>query len=162
MVSVRIILAKGINEMKTYLEKMTPTEKTLLKILREKGYTSIAQLKSKVGVKAPSLYAAKNALWRKGIVRKGTVLVDFKKAGYALHILFYTETEQDLSMFLAKQKYVNTLFRIDIPKAYFFEAIFTTAQELNDFITMLESLNPTKLHFWSVSEEILKENVLVE
>ncbi len=139
---------------------MTPTEQAIVKILREKGFFSVAALQRKTGIKAQSLYAAKQALWKKGIIKRGTVLVDFKKLGYSLQLLFYIETEQDIGLILKEHSCINTLFRIDIPQAYFFEAVFSSGEELNSFITLLENYKEIKkINFWSIKDEIVREKV---
>ncbi len=160
---IRTILTRENKSKETKVKKMTPREEMIVRVLRKEGFISIASLQRKTGLKAPTLYGAKQALWKKGFIKKGTVLLDFKKLGYALHLLFYIETEQEIIPFLKAQCCINTLFLIDIPKAYFFEAVFTSGEELNQFITMTEEyIELKKINFWGIKDEILRENAFVE
>jgi len=124
----------------------------LLEALRENGKYSLKQLQEKTNLSLSAISKKIQRLYTQGIIRKATVLIDWKKAGYLIHLFFSVEAEQkNFQQFIDMQKCVSALFILKDEKRCFFEAYFSSGAEADKFITeMEEKVKPTSLYFWEV------------
>ncbi|MEK6922071.1 MAG: Lrp/AsnC family transcriptional regulator [Nanoarchaeota archaeon] len=126
----------------------------LLNALRENSRCSLKQLQDKTDLASPTLYKRIQRLFTQGIIRKATVIIDWKKAGFPIHLFFSVEADQNIfQQFIETQKCVNTLFVLRGERQCFFEAYFSSGAEADKFITeMEEKVKPTQIYFWEVGD----------
>lgn len=140
---------------------MKESDKKLLCALRTEAFQSMKGLSKQTGIPIPTLYYKLKKLKERGIIRKTTVLMDFQKLGYPLHILLYLDLlGSDFSYFLGKNE-VNTLYELDNMHSCFLECYFESGAALNRFLTALETtLQPKKVLFWVVHNDNFRERFL--
>lgn len=131
----------------------------ILKALKENSRCSLHQLQEKTNLSSPTLSKRIQKLYTQGVIRKATVIVDWKKAGYPIHLFFSVEAEQKyVQEFIETHKCVNTLFILKGERRCFFEAYFSSGAEADKFITgMEEKVKPAHIYFWEVEQSKTEE-----
>lgn len=140
---------------------MRKSDKKLLCALRAEAFQTMKGLSKNTGIPIPTLYYKIKQLKEKQIIRKTTVLMDFKKLGYPLHILLYLDIQDiDFSYFLGKNE-VNTMYELDNAHSCFMECYFESGAALDRFLTALETtLQPKKVLFWVIHSDNFRERFL--
>ena len=138
---------------------MIETDKKLLCALRQSGMLSKHALYKKTGIIAPTIYAKLKKFKDQGFIRKSTVLVNFKKLGFPLQLLFFIEfNNAENAKYFSGKEQVNTLFELEDKNTFVLECIFTSGADVDYFITDLEEkMQPKKILFWPVKNELARE-----
>jgi Lrp/AsnC family leucine-responsive transcriptional regulator len=132
---------------------MDEKDMLLLEALRENSRCSLKQLQKKTNLSSPTVSKRIKRLYTHGIIRKATILIDWKKAGYPMHLFFSVEAE-GFQEFISKQECVNTVFVLKQERRCFFEAYFPSGAEVDRFITEIEEkMKPTQIYFWEVEQK---------
>ncbi|MBI5002073.1 Lrp/AsnC family transcriptional regulator [Candidatus Woesearchaeota archaeon] len=140
---------------------MKETQRKILQALRQNCRVSVNHLHKETNIPAITLYTNLQRLRNSGTIRKNTVLLDFAKLGYPLHIIFYFDfyDERDVK-FLCKDN-LNTLLQLDLPHVFLAEAFFKNGVQLDRFLNEFEErIKPKKILFWQVKNDIMRERFL--
>lgn len=132
---------------------MTENDYKLLCALRRDASKKVSELAKDTAMSAPAVYAKLKNYKKQGIVKRTTILPDFKKLGY-MHILFIVENGSE--DFFQNNQNVNTAFALD-DKKIIAECFFTSGAQLDRFVNALEEQYPCKITFWVVNKELRKE-----
>jgi DNA-binding Lrp family transcriptional regulator len=132
---------------------MTENDYKLLCALRANAAKKVSQLQRETGLSAPAIYAKMKQYEETGLIKRTTILPDFKKLGY-MHIIFMIENGSE--EFFLKNQNVNTAFALD-DKKIVAECYFTSGAQLDKFVNALEEQYPSKITFWIVAKELKKE-----
>ncbi len=137
------------SELEGYTDKI---DLLLLQALRENSRSSFAELQRKTGISFPTISKRITRLRKHEVIKKATILVDWKKTRYYNHLFFTIRSERKLIQdFIQKQRCINTLFILKNEKACFFDAYFSSGAEADKFITeMEEKVKPEQFYFWEV------------
>jgi Lrp/AsnC family transcriptional regulator, regulator for asnA, asnC and gidA len=96
-----------------------------------------------------------------GIIKKNTILIDFKKLGYELKVNILVKTRQELRedfrKFAEKSVYVNSMYRINNGYDFMIEAVFRNMVELEDFNDKIEKIGIQSKQEYYILEDIKKE-----
>jgi len=133
---------------------MTENDNKLLAELRRDAGQKIRQLQERTGLSAPAIYTKLKKYEQEGIVKRATILPDFKKLGYPIHIIFLIESACE--NFFEEQSAVNTAVVLDDGQIAA-ECYFSSGAQLDHFINELEKHNPQKIKFWLVKKELKRE-----
>jgi DNA-binding Lrp family transcriptional regulator len=102
--------------------------------------------------------------YEKGIIRKHTSLLDFRKLGFDIKVqmLFrVTKSERDnFQGFLLRNPKVNNVLRINNGYDFLAEAIFRDMKDLNEFCENLESFGIEEKKDFFVLEDLKREEFL--
>ena len=139
------------------------TEKNVIVHMRRSK--NLLELSRKIEYPKSTLYDALHRLESKGIIRHANKIA-FEKIGYPIKIFINMKTlpknKQDIRNYLENQKNINSLFVVNDPANFHFEAIFKNQKEVGEFLEELETQMPLKeITVFNVLETIHSEKFLV-
>lgn len=141
-------------------------EKDWLVICHLRAYARETLTKLSKSTKMPISTLYDRLQWyRKGLISKFTVLLDFSCLGFMTQayvvIKAKPENKQELFAFLMKHHNVNSLFRINNGYDFLLQGVFRHAREFEDFLEMLESdYKIRSKHVWYVIDSLKQETFL--
>ena len=143
---------------------LKPKELIMLAHLRQSGRIKLTKLSKKIHMPVTTLYdKLKN--FQKLLIRKHTVLLDFKALGFhtkANIMVKVNKTDRDLvRSYLEKHHLVNSVFRINNGYDFLVEGIFKHVKEAEDFIEKLdEKFTIIDQKAYYIIDEIKREGFL--
>ena len=142
---------------------MKETQRKILQALRQNCRVSVHALHKETKIRVITLYANLQRLRSNSIIRRNTVLLDFAKLDYPLHIIFYFDFYNESDVKFLQKDNLNTLFQLDLPHVFLAEAFFENGVQLDRFLNEIEGkTKPRKILFWQVKNELMRENFLCE
>lgn len=104
--------------------------------------------------------------YHKEIIKRNTVLLDFKKLGYELKVNILVKTSQEkrdeLRRFIEKSLHVNSIYRINNGYDFLIEVVFKNMMQLEEFNDKLENIGITAKQEFYILEDIKKEEFISE
>ncbi len=133
----------------------------LFRALRKNGRATLTALSKRTQVPVSTIYERLRQHYGI-IIKRYTVLLDFHKLGYSVHMHFILKAEKKqkhkLLDFLEKDDAVNTVYKINNGFDFICEAFFVNIQEAENFIEILEEKYVVrKLQSFYILEEVKKE-----
>jgi DNA-binding Lrp family transcriptional regulator len=140
---------------------MQKTYVTLLNELRENSRESLTRLSKKTGIPISTIYD-KLKEFNQSYITKHTILVDFRKLGYALRVSFLIKTskhnKEQVKDFLKTSATVNNMYKINSGFDFVVECVFKDLDELDHFERRLEDFELEKIERFFILEEIKRES----
>lgn len=138
----------------------------LFRALRRNGRTTLTALSDRTHVPISTIYERLQQQ-RGTIIKRYTVLLDFQKIGYPVHMYFVLKAEkrqkQRVVDFLENHNAVNTVYKINNGFDVICEAFFENIQTAELFIEILEDKYAVrKIQSFYILEEIKKEEFFME
>ena len=136
----------------------------VLSCLRNYGRETLTKLSKHTKVPISTLYD-RLQWYKKGLISKFTVLLDFSSLGFLtqayIAVKVKPEQKQALHKFLMMHHNVNSLYRINNGHDYLFQCVFKHVRELEDFLELLEQKRKIKSkHVWYVIDALKQEEFL--
>jgi Lrp/AsnC family transcriptional regulator for asnA, asnC and gidA len=145
---------------------MQPINTKDLKILahlRQDARINLTKISKKTLVPVTTIFD-KMKKYQQEIIKKNTVLIDFKKLGYDIrvHILvkISQEKREDFKMFLKKSFAINSVYRINNGFDFMIEAIFRNMMELEEFNDQIDAQGILSKQEHYILEDIRKEEFI--
>lgn len=108
-----------------------------LSLLRKNGREQLTKMSKITGLPVSTLYE-KLKRFSKNIIKKNTIILDFKKLGFQIHamILLRVDSRDLIALcdFLKKSFYVNNVYKISNKFNIMIEVIFRDLSELDSFL----------------------------
>lgn len=102
--------------------------------------------------------------YERGLIRKHTTIVDFKKLGFDIRITLLFKVARDAKSafkdFLMEHDNVNSVFRVSNGFDYVVDAVFRNMDDLQDFMAAVDSFNIEDKQELFVIEDIKREEFL--
>ncbi|PIN80966.1 hypothetical protein COV16_00120 [Candidatus Woesearchaeota archaeon CG10_big_fil_rev_8_21_14_0_10_34_8] len=135
-------------------DKMNKNDIKVIKALRKNARLKVSMLSDRTSLSVPTVYYKLQKYREEKIIKRFTILPDWKKLGYQFNMLLYVElNDKDDLLSLTNEKNVNAIFRLDDLNAYIIECLFTCGVQADKFITELEyKFKVDKIMFWLVKE----------
>lgn len=134
---------------------------SLLNELRTNARESLTRLSKKTGIPISTIYD-KLKEFNESYITKHTIIVDFKKLGYALRVSFLIKAQKDekgiCKEYLMNSSIVNNLFKINSGYDFIVECVFRDLDELDNFERKLEDFNLEKVERFFILDEIKRES----
>ncbi len=138
----------------------------LFRALRRNGRATLTALSNQTQVPISTIY--ERLRQQQGtIIKRYTVLLDFQKIGYFVHIYFILKAEKrqkhKVLDFLEKNNAVNSVYKVNNGFDFICEAFFENIQAAEHFIEVLEDKYAVrKMQSFYILEEIKKEEFFRE
>ena len=104
--------------------------------------------------------------YNRDIIKKSTILIDFKKIGYELKVNILIKTTQEkreeMKQFIDKNWNVNNVYRINNGFDFMVEVVFKNMMQLEEFNDRLERIGVVAKQEFYILEEIKKEAFISE
>lgn len=156
------MLGNKTNE-KTMVKKMNPLNNQDLKILahlRQDSRRNLTKISKQTLVPISTIFDRLKKYQRE-IIKKNTILIDFKKIGYEFKVNILVKTSQDkrdeLRQFVEKNLYVNSMYRINNGYDFMIEAVFKNMIQLEEFNDRLDKIGIMSKQEFYILEDIKKE-----
>ncbi len=145
------------------MEMLKEKDIEIIKHLRKNGRISLADISRNTGTPISTVFDKLNK-FENTIINKHTTLLNFPALGYALKVNFLVKCKDrdKVKEFLAKNKNVNTLYRVNNGSDFFIEAIFKDMNEMEEFSEALEDLGLYKNEKYHIIEELKKEDFMID
>jgi DNA-binding Lrp family transcriptional regulator len=138
----------------------------ILHHLRKDSGRPLTEASKESGIPVTTIYDRMNE-FRKELIKKQTVLLDFTKLGLLVktHLLVKAESDEreHIEEFLKEQACVNSLYRGNGSYDFMAECLFKNFLELHKFIEgMCKNFRIIELSNYNIVEEIKKEDFLTK
>lgn len=104
--------------------------------------------------------------YNQSLIKKNTIIIDFKKLGFELRVNILIRTAQDkreeLRRFLEKSVSVNSIYRINNGYDFMVEAVFRNMIELEEFHDKIEVIGIIDKKEFYILEDIKIEGFMSE
>ena len=104
--------------------------------------------------------------YNQSLIKKNTIIIDFKKLGFELRVNILVKTAQDkrdeLKRFLEKSESINSIYRINNGYDFMIEAVFRNMIELEEFHDKMESIGVVDKKEFYILEDIKIEGFMSE
>ena len=98
------------------------------------------------------------------LIKRHTTLLDFKKLGYSLKVMFAIKTDKDhrdtLLKHLESHHRVNSVYRVSNNSDFMVEVLFKDLRELNQFKEKIEDVGAKDIQEFYVVDDIKRESFL--
>jgi len=116
-------------------------EYLILSMLRQNSRASLTEMSKYTRIPVSTIYD-RLKVYRSGLIKKYTSLIDFTQMGFTTRAAILLKSPGDqrdnLKEFLLKHQSVNNLLKVNNGYDFFVEAIFKTIQEMELFMESLE------------------------
>jgi len=135
----------------------------LMTYFRRNSRENLSQISRETNIPVSTIFDRLHEL-EKGLIKKHTTLLDFRKLGFdiKINILFKLgkESREEFQEFLIQNDNVNSLFRVNNGFDYLIEAIFKDINDMQKFTDSLESFHIEAKQELFVLEDLKREGFL--
>ncbi len=137
----------------------------IIGILRADGRTKIPQIAKKMKIPLSTLYEKLNN--NKGIIKKHTTLVDFRKLGYFEKVFIVIKVSNrdrlPFQLYMMKNFNMNSLYKINNGHDFMIEAVFEDTREFEKFKEEIEAKFGIKeIESYNVLDDLCQESFLTK
>lgn len=146
--------------------KLKQKDLVILSHLRQQGRATLTKISRKTSIPVTTIYERLKK-HQSGVIRKHTLLLDFKKLGYNIitQMLFGVEIDQktEFGNVLKQKTQVNSVLRINNGYDFIVEGVFRQVHDVEKFIEELESeFNITRKKSYYVLEDLKREGFMCD
>lgn len=135
----------------------------LMTCLRNNARENLTRMSRSTSIPVSTIFD-KLKEFEKGLIKKHTTLIDFKRLGFDIkvNILFRVErsAREELRCFLTKNENVNSLFKVNNGYDFLAEAIFRDMNDMHRFMELLEQFNIEAKQEMFILEDLKREGFL--
>ena len=150
---------------KSRIKKLTPEAKNRIIInkLRQNSRASLIGLSNETGFPVSTIYD-KIKRMEQGVIKRYTVIIDFEKLGYKLHLLFMIKSNQTnkLAKELITHPNVNTMLITNNEYNVLLECFFRNAREMNQFTHILDNFHIKGKKMFYILDDVKREMAVVK
>jgi DNA-binding Lrp family transcriptional regulator len=139
-------------------------EMLLLNHFRNDARISLTKLSKLTKMPVSTIYDKLKDYETRKLIKKSTAILDFKKLGYDIRnqilITANKERREELQKFLMNNAKVNTIYRINNGYDFLIETVFKNMNEMDEFITKLDTYEPIQKKEFFIMEDLKREEFL--
>lgn len=134
----------------------------MLSHFRTNSRISLTKLSKITKIPVSTLFDKLKLFESKSLIRKNTVIIDFKKLGFEIKnvMLLSAKNKENLQKFLLRHPKVNNVFKINNGFDFIIEVVFKDLSELNDFFKQLDSFEIVDKKEFFILEDLKREEFL--
>ncbi|MCX6709878.1 MAG: hypothetical protein NTV63_02905 [Candidatus Woesearchaeota archaeon] len=143
---------------------MKKNETSIICQLRQNSRMSLTKMSRKTSIPVSTIYE-KLKSYRGGLVKKYTALIDFDTFGYStkvnMFLRFERENKDEARVFLMKNLFVNSLYKINNGYDFMVEGVFHNIKEVEEFLDSLEvKFNLRERQVYYIVDELKREEFM--
>lgn len=153
--------------MHAYPKRNNEKDLLILSHLRRDARMKLTDMSKQTKIAVSTLFDRITMFIDKGLVRKYTSTVDFKKLGYQAKVLILfsckKKCRQDLQTTLERHPSLNSLYKVNNGWDFMAELVFSGVKEVEDFIEEVEEkVTISKKGIFYIIDELKKEEFLAK
>ncbi len=143
---------------------MNNKEKMIISALRQNSRKSLTQMSKETKIPVSTLHE-KIQMYKNGLIKKNTAIIDFEKIGFntRANVLLKIERKEreKLQEYLSGCKNVNSLLKVNNGFDFLVEFVFEHIKDLEDFMELLEqSYTITNRETYYIIDDLKREEFM--